>query len=76
VQPCNEYWSRVNIMGDINKHSLPSIWTGKTFNEFRRMQLSGERFSNTACGSCWQTMSQMDDVDPYRKMMLEKFNGK
>jgi radical SAM protein with 4Fe4S-binding SPASM domain len=76
VQPCNEDWSRVNIMGDINKHSLPSIWTGKTFNEFRRMQLSGERFSNTACGSCWQTMSQMDDVDPYRKMMLEKFNGK
>lgn len=70
VQPCNEDWSWTNIMGDINKESLIDTWRGEKFNEFRKMHLHGERFRNKACGNCWQTMSCLDDVDPYRAELL------
>lgn len=72
VQPCDEDWSWVNVMGDIHDNTLKEIWTGDKFNEFRRMHLRGERFGNKACGNCWQTMSQLDDVDPYREELLER----
>jgi radical SAM protein with 4Fe4S-binding SPASM domain len=75
VQPCNEDWSWNNIVGDVNDESLVNIWRGKAFNKFRAMQLRGERWNNKACSTCWQTMSQLDDVDPYREQMLEKING-
>ena len=72
VQPCNEDWSWVNVMGDINQNTLKEIWNGEKFNEFRKMHLRGERGGNKACGNCWQTMSCLDDVDPYRKELLER----
>ena len=71
VQPCNEDWSWVNIMGDIHENTLREIWNGDKFNAFRKMQLRGERFANKACGNCWQTMSCLDDVDAYRKQILD-----
>lgn len=75
VQPCNEDWSHENIMGDINKNTLKEIWNGKTFNAFRAMQLRGERWNNQACGTCWQTMSCLEDVDNCREELLERING-
>ena len=71
VQPCNEDWSWVNVMGDIHEQTLKEIWNGDKFVAFRKMQLRGERFANKACGSCWQTMSCLDNVDPYREQILE-----
>ena len=72
VQGCAEDWARTNIMGDIHQNTLKEIWNGDKFNEFRRMQLEGRRYNNAACGSCWQTMSCIDDVDPYRTELLER----
>lgn len=72
VQGCAEDWARTNILGDVNADSLANIWRGEKFAEFRKMQLRGERFANPACGTCWQTMSCLDDVDADREELLER----
>jgi len=72
VQGCVEDWARTNIMGDVNADSLVNIWRGEKFDEFRKTQLEGRRFQNVACGTCWQTMSCLDDIDPYREELLER----
>jgi MoaA/NifB/PqqE/SkfB family radical SAM enzyme len=74
VQLCNEDWSWQNIVGNANKSSLLDIWNGDSVYAFRSMQLLGERFINTACGSCYQTMSQLDDVDEYRQEILSRLS--
>jgi len=75
VQPCNEDWSWANIMGDASKESLVDIWNGKTLRDFQRMHLEGRRAESKACATCWQIMSQVDDVDVYRSQILERLNG-
>jgi radical SAM protein with 4Fe4S-binding SPASM domain len=74
VQPCNEDWSWVNIMGNVNQESISKIWNGDKFVNFRKMQLNGLRFGNKACGSCWQMMSQLDDVDQARTAILARMH--
>jgi hypothetical protein len=37
------------------------------------MHLEGRRHESTACASCYQMMSQIDDVDPYREQILAKY---
>mgnify|MGYP000029007763 CR=1 FL=1 len=72
VQPCNEDWSWVNILGDASKDSLLDIWNSPERREFLRMQLEGRRSESKACGTCWQVQSQIDDVDEYRLDMVER----
>lgn len=74
VQPCNEDWSWVNIMGDASKQSLKEIWNGEVYRNFQIMHLEGRRHESKACASCYQMMSQIDDVDLYRKQILGKIN--
>lgn len=75
VQPCNEDWSWVNIMGDASKQTLKEIWTGDEFRRFQIMQLEGRRHESKACASCYQMMSQIDNVDPYRQQILAKLQN-
>ena len=72
VQPCNEDWSWVNILGDASKDSLIDIWNSKERREFLLMQLEGRRAESKACGTCWQIQSQIDDVDDYREQIAER----
>jgi radical SAM protein with 4Fe4S-binding SPASM domain len=72
VQLCNEDWSWQNIVGNVNKSSLLDIWNSDAVYAFRRMHLEGRRMDNAACGSCYQTMSQLDDVDAYRQEILQR----
>jgi radical SAM protein with 4Fe4S-binding SPASM domain len=71
VQPCNEDWSWVNIVGDASKDSLLDIWNGEDLFNFRIMQLEGRRSESTACATCSQMQSQVDDVDKYRDMIKD-----
>jgi radical SAM protein with 4Fe4S-binding SPASM domain len=75
VQPCNEDWSWVNIMGDANNQSLKEIWNGDEYRRFQIMQLQGRRHESKACASCYQMMSQLDDIDPYREQLLNKLGA-
>jgi len=72
VQPCNEDWSWVNILGDASKDSLLDIWNSDTRRDFQLMHLEGRRHESKACGTCWQVQSQIDDVDDYREEIAAK----
>jgi radical SAM protein with 4Fe4S-binding SPASM domain len=75
VQPCNEDWSWVNILGDASKESLTEIWNGKKFKEFQIMQLEGRRSESKACATCSQMQSQIDDVDSHRFKLRDKIKA-
>lgn len=66
-------WRHNLIMGDVWEKSLYSIWNGEKFREFRRLQLSGERKKCLACSDCKGILNQLDDIDPYREELLERF---
>jgi len=63
-----------HIVGDINKTSLKEIWFGDAFNEFRKMHLRRERYSNEFCGGCGAIYNTIDNIDLYAETLLDKYN--
>ncbi len=51
VTVCSIDWEEKTNMGDVKNQSLYDVWNGKKFNDFRRMQLKGERYTHALCGA-------------------------
>lgn len=55
-------------LGTIQSHNIVEIWNGSLLNDFRVMQLKGNRFSNSVCAtcsapaSCLQSSDYLDDI--------------
>jgi radical SAM protein with 4Fe4S-binding SPASM domain len=74
VTSCSIDWEEKTNMGDVRKQSLYEIWNGHMFNEFRRMQLRGERHQYPPCDKCWSLeYCKADDIDPYAADLLDKY---
>jgi MoaA/NifB/PqqE/SkfB family radical SAM enzyme len=50
-------------VGDLNAESLMDVWRGPRMAEFRRMQLAGQRESNSACRDCDYVRQVIDSLD-------------
>ncbi len=75
VTACSIDWEYKTNFGDVNGESLFEIWNNKIFNDFRRMQLKGERFENELCKKCDALeYCEPDIIDDYSEMILEKYN--
>jgi radical SAM protein with 4Fe4S-binding SPASM domain len=74
VSACFIDWGRKLIIGDVREQSMKTIWNSDLMNALRLQHLRGERKQNPVCGKCGQlTNCQPDNIDPYREMLLEKF---
>ncbi len=74
VTACALDWEGKTNFGDVNHQSLYKIWNGKKHNDFRRMHLSGNRFSNDLCGKCDALeYCEPDIIDDYADMLLERY---
>lgn len=74
VTSCSIDWEEKTNMGDVKKQSLFEIWNGHTFNEFRRMQLRGERYQHPLCGTCKSLeYCNPDVIDAYAAELLKRF---
>jgi radical SAM protein with 4Fe4S-binding SPASM domain len=74
VTACSIDWEEKTDLGDVNNESLYDIWNGKRFNDFRRMQLRGERRKDVLCGKCDSLeYCEPDIIDDYADILLEKY---
>ncbi|MBN3033546.1 MAG: SPASM domain-containing protein [Candidatus Saganbacteria bacterium] len=74
VTACSIDWEEKTNLGDVKKQRLYEIWNGHKFNDFRRMQLRGERYRHAPCDKCWSLeYCKADDIDAYSNKLLEKF---
>jgi len=74
VTACSIDWEEKTNLGDVKKQSLYEIWNGQALNEFRRMQLRGERYQHPPCDKCWSLeYCKADNIDPYAAELLERF---
>lgn len=72
VAPCECDWIRKIIIGDASKETIKEIWQGEKLKEFRKMQLSRKRSMHPSCRDCQAINVQLDDIDPYADMLLER----
>ena len=76
VSVCFLDWARKMIVGDVRKRSIVEIWNGPEMRGYREMFLRGQRKGHSLCANCGQmTHGQPDNIDPYRKDLLESLNG-
>ena len=75
VSLCFLDWGRNLVIGDVNNSSLSEIWNSMEMRSYRKMFLEGRRKNSPVCGSCGQmTHGMPDDIDPFKKSLLEKLN--
>ena len=75
VSLCFLDWGRKLVVGDVNNSSLSEIWNSREMRSYRKMFLEGRRKYSPVCGSCGQmTHGMPDDIDPYKKSLLEKLS--
>jgi radical SAM protein with 4Fe4S-binding SPASM domain len=51
IVPCYSF-EYPGIMGDCRKETVPEIWSGRRFREFRRKTLDGSRTASPVCANC------------------------
>ena len=74
ITACSIDWEHKTNFGDAKKQSLYEIWNSKIFNDFRRMQLRGERFENELCEKCDALeYCEPDIIDDYAITLLDKY---
>lgn len=74
VSACCPDWGQQLIVGNVRNESLNKIWNSKAFNALRLQHLKGRRCDNDICRHCGHIKySQIDNIDPYREMLLQKF---
>ena len=69
---CNDDWAQKTIIGDVNTDSLKGIWNGPEMLAMRKMHLEGRRSENEACGNCYYIRCAPDNIDIYRKDIIQK----
>ncbi|MDD2714790.1 MAG: radical SAM/SPASM domain-containing protein [Candidatus Wallbacteria bacterium] len=76
ISACCPDWAQKLIVGDAGSESLKNIWHSERFNALRRQHLEGKRCDNAICSSCGHLhYCQVDNIDSYREMLLQKFGG-
>lgn len=74
VSACCPDWDQKLIIGDVRAESFKSIWNSAKMNALRRLHLEGKRCDNNICRNCGHIKySQVDNIDPYREALLQKF---
>lgn len=74
VSACCPDWDQKLVVGDIKIESLKNIWNSSMINDLRRSHLEGRRCENPTCSNCGHlTYAQVDNIDPYKDLLLEKF---
>lgn len=63
VSACSFDWRHGLIMGNVNDESLPDIWNGKLYNDFRRIHLRKERNNHPLCTGCEAVLNLLDNID-------------
>lgn len=75
VSLCCADWKRECAIGDAKTQSLYTIWNGNILREYQKTHLKGERNSIQLCNGCTTlSTSTIDNVDDYRKEILDKMN--
>lgn len=72
VSPCVCDWRKGICVGDATKESVKDIWEGKRLREFRKMQLSKQRKMHPICGECTAVYNQLDNIDSYGNILLDR----
>lgn len=75
VNPCLADWDESLTLGDTSVKSLAEIWNSDEYQEFRLVQLSGQRKEHHLCATCGTLKAATapdDDIDEDRLMLLEK----
>lgn len=74
VSPCGcGDWRRNCSVGNVKDQSMVEIWNSKEWNEFRKVQLRKQRDKIDICKGCKVIDNQLDNIDPYADMLLDKF---
>jgi len=74
VSACCPDWDQKLIVGDVKKESLKQIWNSPNLNSLRHQHLEGRRLENNVCSNCGHLIyAQVDNIDPYRKQILDNF---
>ncbi|MEA2019849.1 MAG: radical SAM/SPASM domain-containing protein [Campylobacterota bacterium] len=75
VSACCPDWDQKLIIGDLNKQSLQEIWNSQKLKDLRLEHLEGKRCENETCRDCGHlAYAQVDNIDPYRKQILDNIN--
>lgn len=62
-----------NILGDLGRETVASIWNGEKLKALRTMHLKGDRKHHPFCGNCQQLVyGAADNIDPYAREILER----
>lgn len=76
VLPCCVDWKSINIIGDINKKDLKSIWTDNPIRDLQRKHLTGLKDTFSPCKGCKHNeYSEKDNLDSNAAQILEKLNS-
>lgn len=74
---CND-WKRGISVGNVLKEKVKDIWGGEKYRSFLTGMLRKGRVKNhTTCATCEYPMfDSVDNLDPFRDMLVKKFEGK
>lgn len=64
------------ILGDVSLHSLPQLWTGPAFNQFRQDMLSSRAQASQVCAKCTlyrYDMHPEDVLDEDRDRLMQRY---
>ncbi|ATX78638.1 radical SAM additional 4Fe4S-binding SPASM domain-containing protein [Mariprofundus aestuarium] len=76
VSACCPDWSQGLVIGDLGTESLKEIWNSEAFYELRKQHLQRKRMENSICSGCGHIKyAQVDDIDPYAEMLLERIEA-
>lgn len=73
VHLCCVDWKTEYVLGDLNKDSIYSIWTGDKLRKYREMHLKMEKDNIDICKNCESlSANTVDDIDAYADVVLER----
>jgi len=76
VLPCCVDWKSINIIGDVKKNTLNSIWLDKPIRDLQKKHLLGLKDSFSPCKGCSHNeYSEKDNLDIYASDILAKINS-
>ena len=74
VSACCPDWDQKLLIGDLRKQTLKEIWNSEKMHDLRQLHLQNQRKENPICKGCGHIKhAQVDNIDPYREDLLEKF---
>lgn len=65
------------VLGDVAQNTVPEIWTGPEFNQFRHRMLEERRQASPVCRDCKLYLYDLhpeDVLDGVRERLLERYH--